>query len=110
MSAEELERSVHEMKAHCSSNIPPRLHSSCGYHSDMCRNIRVLHNFEPPTTPEEIRNAALQYVRKVSGLHKPSHADETTFVRAVDEIAASTERLIGSLSARGQVRTREQER
>ena len=76
----------------------------------MCRNIRVLHNFEPPTTPEEIRDAALQFVRKVSGLNKPSQADEATFTRAIDEIAASTERLLGSLRAGGSIRTREHER
>jgi hypothetical protein len=61
----------------------------------MCRNIRVLYNFEPPTTPEEIRAAAIQYVRKVSGLTKPSAADLAAFERAVDEVAASTERLLG---------------
>jgi hypothetical protein len=76
----------------------------------VCRNIRVLHNFQPPTTPEEIRDAALQFVRKVSGSQKPSHADEAAFGRAVDEIAASTERLLGTLSTRGAVRTREAER
>jgi len=76
----------------------------------MCRNIRVLHNFQPPTTPEEIRDAALQYVRKVSGIHKPSHADERTFARAIDQIAASTTRLLDSLKAEGIVRTREGER
>ena len=76
----------------------------------MCRNIRVLHNFQPPTTPEEIRDAALQYVRKVSGIHKPSHADERTFARAVDQIAASTTRLLDSLKAESIVRTREGER
>ena len=76
----------------------------------MCRNIRVLHNFEPPTTREEIRDAALQFVRKVSGLPKPSQADLATFEHAVDEIAASTEHLLGHLSARGTVRTRHGER
>lgn len=76
----------------------------------MCRNIRVLHNFEPPTTPDEMRAAALQYVRKISGLARPSQADEAAFARAVDEIAASTERLLGALPARGQTRTREGER
>ncbi|HJZ88313.1 MAG TPA: DUF2277 domain-containing protein [Polyangia bacterium] len=76
----------------------------------MCRNIRVLYNFEPPTTPEEIRDAALQFVRKVSGIHKPSHADEVAFTRAIDDVAASTERLLGTLVAGGRVRTREQER
>ncbi|WP_242354923.1 MULTISPECIES: DUF2277 domain-containing protein [Anaeromyxobacter] len=76
----------------------------------MCRNIRVLYHFEPPTTAEEIRAAALQYVRKVSGLREPSAADAPAFERAVSEIAASTERLLGSLQARTAVRTRERER
>lgn len=76
----------------------------------MCRNIRVLHNFEPPTTPDEIRAAALQYVRKVSGLNKPSIADTESFEAAIDEIAASTAKLLASLKSRGTVRTREGER
>lgn len=76
----------------------------------MCRNIRVLHNFQPPTTPEEIRDAALQFVRKVSGINKPSQADEAVFTRAIDEIAGSTERFLDSFSPRGSVRTREGER
>ena len=76
----------------------------------MCRNIRVLYNFEPPTTREEIRAAAFQYVRKVSGLAKPPAADVAAFETAVDEIAKSTGRLLHSLSARTAVRTRESER
>ena len=76
----------------------------------MCRNIRVLHNFQPPTTPEEIRDAALQYVRKVSGIHKPSHSDEKAFERAIDQIAAQTGKLLDALHARGEPRTREGER
>ena len=76
----------------------------------MCRNIRVLHNFQPPTTPEEIRDAALQFVRKVSGINKPSQADEIAFHRAIDEIAHSTGQLLSTLTSRGQVRTREGER
>jgi hypothetical protein len=76
----------------------------------MCRNIRVLHNFQPPTTPEEIRDAALQFVRKVSGINKPSQADEAAFNRAVGEITHSTGELLSTLTARGQVRTREGER
>jgi hypothetical protein len=78
--------------------------------SRMCRNIRVLYNFEPPTTDDEIRAAAVQYVRKVSGLGKPSAADAAAFDQAIDEVAASTARLLASLSARTAVRTREQER
>ena len=76
----------------------------------MCRNIRVLYNFEPPTTKEEIRAAATQYARKISGLPKPSAADEEAFEQAVDEIAASTRRLLDKLSAHTAVRTREQEK
>jgi hypothetical protein len=76
----------------------------------MCRNIRVLYNFEPPTTDDEIRGAALQYVRKVSGLREPSSADAGTFQRAVEEVAASTRRLLGALRAHTAVRTRERER
>lgn len=76
----------------------------------MCRNIRVLYNFDPPTTREEIRDAALQYVRKVSGLRKPAAADAGAFEQAVDAVAATTERLLGTLQARTAVRTREHER
>ena len=75
----------------------------------MCRNIRVLYNFQPPTTQEEMRAAALQYVRKVSGLTKPSVADQGAFDAAVDEVTRVTERLLGSLKARGPARTREGE-
>jgi len=75
----------------------------------MCRNIRVLHNFQPPTTPDEIRAAALQYVRKVSGNTRPNQADEASFERAVDAVAAATTELLEKLTARGKVRTREGE-
>jgi hypothetical protein len=75
----------------------------------MCRNIRVLYHFDPPTTPEEIRAAALQYVRKVSGLPKVSAADSSAFERAVDEVAATTARLLAALTARTAIRTREGE-
>ena len=76
----------------------------------MCRNIRVLYNFEPPTTEEEIHAAAVQYVRKVSGLHRPPAVDVRTFDDAVAEVAAATRRLLGLLRARTAVRTRERER
>jgi|GEM_PF-69114 len=76
----------------------------------MCRNIRVLYHFEPPTTGEEVRAAALQYVRKVSGLAKPSVKDQVPFDEAVDQIAASTELLLKLLQAQTAVRTREAER
>jgi len=76
----------------------------------MCRNIRVLSHFEPPTTPEEIRAAALQFVRKVSGTAKPSAAEVAAFEAAVDEVTASTERLLSALPPRSAKRTREGER
>lgn len=77
----------------------------------MCRNIRVLSHFEPPTTQEEIRDAALQYARKVSGIHKPKQVDEAAFDRAVSEVAASTASLLRSLApGGGPTRTREGER
>ena len=76
----------------------------------MCRNIHVLYNFDPPTTAEEIRAASLQYVRKVSGLSRVPVVDQEAFERAVDEVAAATGRLLGSLRARTAVRTRQGER
>ena len=63
----------------------------------MCRNIRTLYNFEPPTTRDEIQAAALQYVRKVSGMQRPSRANEAAFERAVAEVAHVTEHLLDSL-------------
>jgi hypothetical protein len=76
----------------------------------MCRNIRVLYNFRPPTTKEEIHAAALQYVRKVSGLNRPSENDRAAFDRSVEEVAKITERMLASLTAQVAVRTREGER
>ena len=63
----------------------------------MCRNIRVLYNFDPPANAEEIGNASLQYVRKISGYNKPSQANEPAFNQAVEEIAEATRRLLDSL-------------
>jgi hypothetical protein len=76
----------------------------------MCRNIRVLHNFAPPTTPDEVRAAALQYVRKVSGLAKPPQADLAAFEAAIDAVTVATTTLLDALTSRGNVRTREGER
>jgi hypothetical protein len=75
----------------------------------MCRNIKTLHNFEPPATEEEIRAAAEQYVRKVSGSTKPSKANEAAFLRAIDDVAASTSRLLESLVTTAAPRDREAE-
>jgi hypothetical protein len=75
----------------------------------MCRNIKTLHNFEPPATDAEIRASALQYVRKVSGSSKPSKANEIAFARAVDEVTAATTRLLASLVTAAPPRDREDE-
>jgi hypothetical protein len=75
----------------------------------MCRNIRTLHNFEPPTTEEEIYAAAVQYVRKVSGMQKPSRANQAAFDEAVDEIADATARLLARLVTSAPPRDRELE-
>ncbi len=75
----------------------------------MCRNIRTLHNFEPPATEEEVQDAALQYVRKISGSTKPSQANTEAFERAVDEVADATARLLDSLVTNAPPKDREVE-
>jgi hypothetical protein len=75
----------------------------------MCRNIKVLANFEPPATEDEIHAAALQFVRKISGTTRPSRANEAAFDHAVDEITASARRLIESMETRAAPRDREEE-
>ena len=75
----------------------------------MCRNIHTLYNYEPPATEDEIRGAALQYVRKISGFTKPSRANEEAFDRAVDDVADATARLIGSLVTTAAPKNREVE-
>jgi hypothetical protein len=73
----------------------------------MCRNIKTLHNFEPPATDDEIAAAALQYVRKVSGSQKPSKANEAAFARAVADVTMITRRLLGDLVTTAPARDRE---
>ena len=75
----------------------------------MCRNIKTLHNFQPPATPDEVNAAALQYVRKVSGSTKPSKANEAAFARAVAEVAAATNRLLVELVTTAPPRDRDVE-
>jgi hypothetical protein len=75
----------------------------------MCRNIRPLHNFEPPATEEEIRAAALQYVRKITGYNKPSQANTEAFEAAIDEVSDASRRLLGSLVTNSAPRDREVE-
>ena len=75
----------------------------------MCRNIKMLFNFDPPVTDEEIRAASLQFVRKVSGFNKPSKANEAAFQIAIDEIAAASSRLLSSLETSAPPRNREEE-
>ncbi|HEY1275439.1 MAG TPA: DUF2277 domain-containing protein [Thermoleophilaceae bacterium] len=75
----------------------------------MCRNIRTLHNFEPPASEEEVRSAALQYVRKISGYTKPSQANAEAFERAVDAVAAASSELLGELVTTASPKNREVE-
>ena len=75
----------------------------------MCRNIHTLFNYEPPATEHEVRDAALQYVRKTSGFTKPSQANAEAFARAVDEVAASTQRLLDALVTSAAPKDREVE-
>jgi hypothetical protein len=75
----------------------------------MCRNIKPLFNFDPPVTPEEVRAASLQFVRKISGFHKPSKANEDSFNTAIDEVAAASMRLLRSLETTASPRSREEE-
>lgn len=75
----------------------------------MCRNIKPLFNFDPPVTPDEIRAASLQFVRKISGFNKPSKANEAAFNAAIAEVAAASARLLASLETNSPARTREEE-
>jgi len=74
----------------------------------MCRNIRPLFNFDPPVTPEEVRAASLQFVRKITGFHKPSKANEAAFHSAIEEIAAVSSRLIHALETAAPPKNREE--
>jgi hypothetical protein len=75
----------------------------------MCRNIRPLFNFEPPVTPDEIHAASLQFVRKITGFHKPSHANQAAFTAAIDEISGVCARLLHSLETSAPPKDREEE-
>lgn len=75
----------------------------------MCRNIRTLHNFDPPASEEEMHASALQYVRKISGSTKPSHANEAVFAEAVDEVIAATRKLLDGLVTTAAPKDREVE-
>ena len=75
----------------------------------MCRNIKPLFNFDPPVTPDEVRAASLQFVRKISGFNKPSKANEAAFNAAIEEIAAASARLVHSLETNAPPKNREQE-
>ena len=75
----------------------------------MCRNIKMLFNFDPPVTEQEVRGASLQFVRKISGFNKPSKANEPAFLAAVEEIAEISIRLLGSLETTAPPRNREEE-
>lgn len=75
----------------------------------MCRNIKTLFNFDPPVTPEEVRAASLQFVRKISGFNKPSQANEAAFLSAIDDVAAISARLLHSLETGAPPKNREEE-
>ena len=75
----------------------------------MCRNIRTLYNFDPPATDDEVRAASLQFVRKISGYHKPSAVNEAAFQRAVEEVAVAAKRLLDSLVTSAEPKDREVE-
>jgi hypothetical protein len=75
----------------------------------MCRNIKILFNFDPPVTEEEVRAASLQFVRKISGFTRPSKANETAFSNAVEEVVAAATRLLNSLESNAPPRNREEE-
>jgi hypothetical protein len=75
----------------------------------MCRNIKILFNFDPPVTDEEVRAASLQFVRKITGFNKPSKANEAAFLAAIDEIAAVSARLLHSLDTTAPPKNREEE-
>jgi len=75
----------------------------------MCRNIRTLFNFDPPVTPEEVRAASVQFVRKITGMHHPSKANEAAFNAAIDEVARVSSRLLHSLETTAPHRSREAE-
>jgi hypothetical protein len=75
----------------------------------MCRNIRPLHNYDPPTTEQDVRDASLQYVRKISGMTKPSKANEEAFARAVEAVTAASARLLSELVTNAPPRNREAE-
>jgi hypothetical protein len=79
------------------------------YPCRMCRNIRTLHNFDPPSTDDEVRAAAVQYVRKISGFTKPSQTNEAAFARAVDAVAAASMELLSELTTAAPPKNREVE-
>src|SRR5437867_3098458 len=91
------------------SNVPCGRDASSAYHRPMCRNIHTLFNYEPHATEEEVRDAALQYVRKISGFTKPSRANEEAFARAVDEVAEASARLLDALVTNAPPRDRDVE-
>jgi hypothetical protein len=80
-----------------------------GGHAAMCRNIKILFNFDPPVTDEEVRAASLQFVRKITGFSKPSKANEAAFLAAVDEIAGVSARLLQALDTNAPPKNREEE-
>src|ERR1700683_2287073 len=98
-----------ERKRQCMLSIAAARHQARVRPSNMCRNIKMLFNFDPPVTAEEVRAASLQYVRKISGFNKPSKANEAAFLAAVDDVAAISSRLLYSLETNAAPKSREEE-
>ncbi len=99
-----------QLRTSRAGSFPLNLRPAMVKHSRMCRNIRPLFNFAPPATEEEIRAASLQYVRKVSGVAKPSQSNQAEFDRAVEQIAHATRHLVETLVSNAPPRDREVER
>jgi len=101
--------SVHEEQRRQRKQAYPSRHSATDKIKRMCRNIRPLNNFEPPATNSEVHDAALQYVRKIAGVSKPSKANEEAFNRAVHDIAHATEHLLADLVSTAPPKNRDEE-
>jgi len=102
---------LRQLRIHAVAAIGDAIRYAISYKMEtMCRNIRVLHHFKPPTTPDEIAAAALQYVRKVSGMPKPPKGGEAAFEKAIAVITKATSDLLEALPERGEPRTREGEK
>src|SRR5215471_13254046 len=102
-------KSVRSGRRSPAASMVPEVSRGAARVADMCRNIRPLHNYDPPTQPEEVRGAALQYVRKISGMNKPARVNQEAFDRAVDAVAEASSALLRDLVATAPPRDRARE-